>query len=145
QVEPKYTEDYTFTATADEKVRVWVNGQLLINGNGTETAAQYSGTIHLVTGRRYDLQVEYENHNAGGQVKLEWSSASQARQVIPTGQLFPSERGGLLQEGSKLSGFVYAPVSGYYQFTVSAQGAYSLYLSNSSDPAGKQMIAGPNG
>src|SRR5687767_7095764 len=28
QVEAGYTEDYTFTATADETVRVWVNGRL---------------------------------------------------------------------------------------------------------------------
>src|SRR5687767_3810462 len=47
EVEAQYTEDYTFTATADETVRVWVNGQLLISGNGTEAAAEYVGTIHL--------------------------------------------------------------------------------------------------
>ncbi|MDY3551517.1 endo-1,4-beta-xylanase [Gemmata sp. JC717] len=141
QVEAKYTEDYTFTATADEKVRVWVNGQLLVSGSGTEAAAQYAGAIHLVAGRRYDLQVEYENHVGGGQVKLEWASPSQPRAVIPVGQLFPSERGGLLQEGSKLSGFIFPPATGYYQFTVGASGA-ALYLSNSADPAGKRLVAG---
>jgi GH35 family endo-1,4-beta-xylanase len=142
QVEAGYTEDYTFTATADETVRVWVNGQLLVNGNGTETAAEYSGTIGLIAGRRYDVQVEYENRVGGGQVKLEWASASQPRSVIPAGQLFPAERGGLLQDGQGLSGFVHAPVSGYYQFSVSGPGA-SLYLSNSTDPAGKRLVAGP--
>jgi hypothetical protein len=145
QVEAKYTEDYTFTVTADEKVRVWVNGQLLINANGTDAAAEYSGTIQLVAGRRYDLQVEYENRTGGGQVKLEWTSASQPREVIPAGQLFPSERGELLREGSRLSGFVYAPVSGYYRFALGTAGAAELYLSNSADPAAKQLIAGPNG
>ena len=144
QVEAGYTEDYTFTATADEPVRVWVTGQLLVNGSGTEAAAEYVGTIHLVAGRRYDLQVEYENRIDGGQVKLEWASASQPRSVIPAGQLFPGERGGLLQEGQKVSGFVHAPVTGYYQFTLGAQGAAEMYLSNSSDPAGKRLIAGSN-
>lgn len=143
QVEAQYTEDYTFTATADEKVRVWVNGQLVANGSGTEAAAQYAGTIHLVAGRRYDLQVEYENRTGGGQVKLEWASASQPRAVIPTGQLFPSERGGLLQEGSKASGFILPPVTGYYRLTTGSATA-ALYLSNSADPAGKRLIAGPS-
>jgi hypothetical protein len=64
--------------------------------------------------------------------------------VIPVGQLFPGERGELLREGQQLSGFVHAPVSGYYQFTLGAQGAAELYLSNSTDPAGKRLIAAPN-
>lgn len=141
QVEAQYTEDYTFTATADEKVRVWVNGELLVNGSGGEAAAEYSGTIRLVAGRRYDLQVEYENHLGAGQVRLEWASGSQPRQVIPAGQLFPSERGGLLHEGQGLSGFVYPPITGYYRFTLGALVTGTLYLSNSTDSTGKQLIA----
>jgi GH35 family endo-1,4-beta-xylanase len=145
QVEAKYTESYTFTLTADETARLWVNGQLLVNAQGTDTPAAYTGTINLVAGRRYDIEVEYQNQVGGGQVRLEWASPSQPRQVIPAGQLFPSERGGLLGEGSQLSGIVYPPVSGHYQFTIGASGAAELYLSSSTDPAGKKLIAGPNG
>jgi GH35 family endo-1,4-beta-xylanase len=115
QVEAKYTESYTFTLTADETARLWVNGQLLVNAQGTDTAAAYTGTINLVAGRRYDIEVEYANQVGGGQVKLEWASPSQPRQVIPAGQLFPSERGGLLREvwtglpGSQVSDLTSSP------------------------------------
>jgi hypothetical protein len=38
-IQPRYTEGYTFHLTADDGCRVWVNGQLLID-NGTMTPAQ---------------------------------------------------------------------------------------------------------
>ena len=182
QVEAQYTETYTFTLTADQSARLWVDGQQLVNATGTAPAA-YTGTIALVAGRRYDIQLEYAHQSGDATVKLEWSSPSQPRQVIPAGQLFPSERGGLLSEtwtgvpgdqvsdltgsaafqgpataasvvstaalpagtgtnyGARLSGVVYAPVTGKYQFTVGQLGATSLYLGDSTDPAGKTLVA----
>src|SRR6185436_19422079 len=31
RIQPRYTETYTFTTTSDDGVRLWVNGQLLID------------------------------------------------------------------------------------------------------------------
>ena len=82
-----YSEDYTFYATADDGVRLWVNGQLLCDGWQPEGATEYSGTIHLEAGQSYSIQMEYYQVNGPESAKLEWSSASQAREVIPASNL----------------------------------------------------------
>jgi len=86
-----YTETYTFYTTADDGVRLWVNGQLLIdhlNNTGTDS---YSATIGLVAGQTYSFRMDYQQRTGDANVKLEWSSASQAREVVsveplPNGQ-----------------------------------------------------------
>lgn len=98
EVEAKFTEAYTFTVTADDGVRLWVNGQQLVNRWVNQAATPVSGTINLVAGRRYDIVLEYYENTGQASVKLEWQSASQAREVVPAGQAFPAERGGVSRE-----------------------------------------------
>jgi GH35 family endo-1,4-beta-xylanase len=93
QVEAKYTEATTFTVTGDDGYRLWVNGQVLINRWVDQAPTATSGTINLVAGRRYEIVLEYFENGGAASVKLEWQSASQPRQVVPAGQLFPAERG----------------------------------------------------
>ncbi len=82
-----YSEDYTFYATADDGVRLWVNGQLLCDGWQDQSSTTYSGTIHLEAGQSYSILMEYYQAGGGASAKLEWSSASQAREVIPASNL----------------------------------------------------------
>jgi len=92
KVEPLYSETYTFYTTHNDGARLWVNGQPLINDwvNRT-TAVERSGTITLAAGVKYDLVLEYYENTGNASLKLEWSSPSQARQVIPVAQLYPPE------------------------------------------------------
>ncbi|MFO8006741.1 MAG: PA14 domain-containing protein, partial [Candidatus Brocadiia bacterium] len=54
QVEPLYSETYTFTTRSDDGVRLWVNGQSVID-NWTDHGPTYdSGTIALSAGTKYD-------------------------------------------------------------------------------------------
>jgi len=55
------------------------------------TAVEKSGTITLAAGVKYDIVLEYYENTGNASVKLEWSSPSQARQVIPAAQLYPPE------------------------------------------------------
>jgi GH35 family endo-1,4-beta-xylanase len=98
QIEAKYTEDYSFTATTDDAARLWVNGQLLVDGFATAGSASSPGTIALVAGRRYDIVLEYAEAEGNAAVSLRWSSASQPLEVIPATQLFAAQRGGLTRE-----------------------------------------------
>ena len=59
QVQPQFSQTYTFTTVSDDGVRLWVNGQLLINNWTDHAATENSGTITLVAGRRYDIRMEY--------------------------------------------------------------------------------------
>ncbi|KPV47834.1 hypothetical protein SE17_41305, partial [Kouleothrix aurantiaca] len=81
---------YTFYTTSDDGVRLWVNGKRLVNNWTSHTATENRGTIALLAGQQYDLKLEYYESSNTAQIALAWSSASQAKQVIPQSQLFPA-------------------------------------------------------
>jgi glucose/arabinose dehydrogenase len=84
QVQPLYTETYTFHTNADDNVQLVVNGQVLVNGQTGEGF----GTIALVAGQRYDIELRYVEGIGAASMQLGWSSASQLRELIPQSQLF---------------------------------------------------------
>ncbi|HZN69903.1 MAG TPA: PA14 domain-containing protein [Tepidisphaeraceae bacterium] len=99
QVTPRYNETYTFYTFTDDKVRLWVNGQKLVDQWAARPAAAESGgTIGLRAGRRYDVVMEYADVSGPATARLSWSSPSQPKQVIPASQLTPSDRGSILVE-----------------------------------------------
>jgi hypothetical protein len=70
-------------------VRLWVNGQLVVDSWINQSPTERSGTIALTTGQKYDLKMEYFENSGGAVAKLLWSSASTTKAVIPQNQLFP--------------------------------------------------------
>jgi glucose/arabinose dehydrogenase len=98
QVEPRYTETYTFRTTTDDGVRLWVNGQLIIDSWIPQPVTDRTGTITLQAGQKYSIQMDYYEEQVGAVARLSWSSASQPLQIIPQAQLYsdpppPSETG----------------------------------------------------
>jgi autotransporter-associated beta strand protein len=88
-IQPRFTETYTFHATADDGVRVWVNNNLIIDQWLVQSAPVTStGTVSLVAGQAVPIKVEYFRATGPGTLKLEWSSATQAREVVPTLRTF---------------------------------------------------------
>ena len=59
QVEPQFTGTYTFYTVSDDGVRLWVNGQQIINNWTDHGTTENSGTIALTAGQRYDIRMEY--------------------------------------------------------------------------------------
>jgi PA14 domain len=53
--------NYSIQATADDGVRVWVDGQIVIDAWDDHSATQYSTTVFLGSGP-HDLRVEYYEH-----------------------------------------------------------------------------------
>jgi hypothetical protein len=90
KVVPRYSETYTFSTVSDDGVRLWVDGKLLIDNWTNHSAATNSGTVALLAGRAYDLRLEYYDNTGSATIQLSWASASQAREIIPSGQLFPT-------------------------------------------------------
>ena len=97
QVEAQVTESHDFHVVANDGARLWVNGQLLID-RFDDATTNATGTIDLISGRRYDIQLEYRENNGDASVRLEWSSESQNREVIPQQYLFAGNRGEILIE-----------------------------------------------
>jgi hypothetical protein len=88
-VQPRYGQTYTFHATVDDGVRLTVNGVQIINHWIDGGAAEYTGTIALQANTQYTIQMDYYDNTQNASAKLEWSSPSQVREVIPQSQLYP--------------------------------------------------------
>ncbi len=88
QVLALYDENYTFTTTSDDGVRLWVNGSLIIDEWNYQSATSYSGTIDLLAGQMYDIELEYFENRGDAVIRLAWASDSQASEVIPSSYLY---------------------------------------------------------
>ncbi|GEM_PF-1373501 len=90
QIETKYSELYTFYATTDDGVRLFIDDELVIDSFFDQAATESSGTIALEAGQRYDIRIEYYENGILASATLEWSSPTQMRQVVPSSQLYAS-------------------------------------------------------
>lgn len=87
-VQPQFNETYTFSTTTDDGVRLWVNGQLLIDGWVDQAPTTWTGTIALQAQQYYNIQMDYYQNQGGAVASLSWSSPSTPLAVIPTSQLY---------------------------------------------------------
>jgi len=90
QVEPLYSETYTFYTTSDDGVRLWVDSQLVVDSWIDQSPTEHSGTIALTGGVKYDIQIDFYENGGGAVAELRWSSGSQAKEIIPQSQLYES-------------------------------------------------------
>ena len=69
QVQPNYSQTYTFYTTSDDGVRLWVNGTQLVNNWTNHGPTENSGTIALTAGQKYDLRLEYYDNTGSAQAR----------------------------------------------------------------------------
>ncbi|MCC5630952.1 PQQ-dependent sugar dehydrogenase [Nostoc sphaeroides CHAB 2801] len=100
QVEAKYSETYNFYTTADDGVRLWVNGEQIINKFVNQSATEHSGAIALVAGQKYDIKLEYYENKYDAVSRLAWSSFSQTKEIIPQSQLYSPDIQTIITLGS---------------------------------------------
>lgn len=86
---PPVTGTYTFYTTTDDGVRLWVNGQLLINKWQPQSSAVWSANISLVAGQRVLVRMDYYEGGGDAVAKLEWQAPNIAREVVPTSAFSP--------------------------------------------------------
>lgn len=91
QVEPEFSERYTFFARVDDGVRLWVDGVLIIDKWIDQSVTEHSGSIDLVGGRHYAIRMEYYESGGAAVAQLGWQSPRQAKQVIPQQRLYPTQ------------------------------------------------------
>ncbi|HSY38156.1 MAG TPA: PA14 domain-containing protein [Polyangia bacterium] len=94
QVEALYSQTYTFTTSSDDGIRLWVNGQQIINNWTDHARTQNSGRIALTAGQRSDIRLEFYEDTGNASAQLSWASGSQPKQIIPSAQLYPPSTGG---------------------------------------------------
>jgi hypothetical protein len=87
RVVPRHSELYMFHTRSDDGVRLWIDEQLLIDDWTDHPPTDRSGTIALKAGREHDLRLEFYNRAGPATIQLSWSSASQAKEIVPQSQL----------------------------------------------------------
>lgn len=106
---PKYSEEYTFEAEADDGVRIWIDNKLIIDqwkknddgatGNVQEAKKGKTTTnkIKLQAGKKYSIKVNYYEDIHQASISLFWKSKSQEKAIISSDYLWVNENqsGGL--------------------------------------------------
>jgi hypothetical protein len=92
ELAPAVTGTYTFSTVSNDGVRLYLNGQLIINNwtvHGTTTNT--SAGIALQAGVRYPITMEYFENSGWGVSRLLWRPpGTSTTSAIPQARLFPS-------------------------------------------------------
>ena len=91
---------FTFHVTADDGVRLWVDGVLLIDQWREQSPTEYSGSARLTAGRKHDIRIEYYEATGDATIALAWSGPGLARQAIPAASLYPADVHGVHLDAS---------------------------------------------
>ena len=85
---PKYSEKYTLHTSSDDGIRVWVNGELVIDNWTVHPEEGNSNPIYLEQERFFSIKVEYFEKETFAVAKLYWSSPSQQKEIIPASAFY---------------------------------------------------------
>jgi uncharacterized protein (DUF1800 family) len=83
------TGNFTFSTLSDDGVRLWVNGEKVIdNWTPHSPTINRSKALSLTAGKTYAIKLEYFERTGGSTMKLLWSYPGQADQAIPQIRLY---------------------------------------------------------
>ena len=82
--------EYTFYTVSDDGVRLWVNGQNIVDNWTPHSPTTNSGTITLAGTNKYDVVLEFFENSGGATITLWWSKAdgSIAPGAVPSSQFY---------------------------------------------------------
>ena len=83
KIKPTKSATYTFYTDVGGGVRLWVNGQELVNNWTLHSLATNTGKIALTAGTSYDITMEYQVGTQSAVAKLSWSTSSAAKAIVP--------------------------------------------------------------
>src|ERR1043166_4730624 len=87
-VQPRLSGVYTFSTVSDDGVRLWVDGQQLVNNWTDHGPTEDSGTISVTAGQPYQIKMEMYENGGGATAKLVWSATGLPKEAIPQTQLY---------------------------------------------------------
>lgn len=93
QILPQYSQTYHFVARVDDGVKLWINNQLVVDRWPGGGVTDSTGSIELKANVFYDIVMEYYENTRAAEAHLSWYSEDQAKQIIPTQRLFPTQSG----------------------------------------------------
>ncbi len=82
-----FTEPMTLITTSEDGVRLYVDGQLVIDNWTIHTATEDMYTFDVVAGQIVNIMMEWYEEAGNAAIKLSWQSPSTLKQIIPPGPL----------------------------------------------------------
>jgi hypothetical protein len=82
-----FTEPMTLITTSEDGVRLYVDGQLVIDNWAIHTATEDTYTFDVVAGQVVNIVLEWREETGNSVIKLSWQSPSTPKQIIPPGPL----------------------------------------------------------
>lgn len=89
-VEPPSSGSFTFYATVDDGVRLWIDGELLID-DWTDTPGVHTCTANLIANHKHEIRLEFYENAGGATCQLAWSGPGVTQAIIPTARLYPRD------------------------------------------------------
>ncbi len=89
-IQAETTGAYTLTTNSDDGVRVYINGQLLINDWNSHGSTYDATTVNFTAGQTYTIDIKYFQGGGGSLLQLFWASPGIPFQLVPTSQLYPN-------------------------------------------------------
>jgi hypothetical protein len=108
QIVPRYSETYTFGLSTATAVKLTIDDQVVIDKHGESGFIEYTGQINLVAGQRYNVRIDYYQVAFNSAVKFNWSSASQAKEIVPASQLYPNASAPVVTFGGNVAKMISA-------------------------------------
>lgn len=93
EIDPAYSQTYTFSSTTDGGIRMWINGQLLIDDWTPHASTADRATMAFSANQHYDIRIDYSDGDGKAALQLQWQSSNQAMQVVPVTALYTSPNG----------------------------------------------------
>jgi hypothetical protein len=87
EVEAPTTGTYAFHTVTDDGVRLWVNGELLIDQWEPQGATEHSGSVALHADTWRPIRMEYFERSGGAVARLLWTPPGGQKQVVPAENL----------------------------------------------------------
>ena len=87
-IKPDVSGLYTLETNADDGIRVYVDGVLVVRDNGPHFAEIHNGTVTLEAGKYHKVLIEYYNGALGGTAELYWYADGVEREIIPAENIF---------------------------------------------------------
>lgn len=87
-IKPIYTESFTFYATANDRVRIFVNNVLILNLWDAYSGLEYtSSQIALTANQWVPIYIQYQNIIDTSSLIIKWSSPTLSKSLIPVNSM----------------------------------------------------------
>jgi hypothetical protein len=91
-ITPRFSETYRFTVRSHDRVRVMLDGRILVDAWEPHASGESTGSISLVAGRKYELTLQYVQSSDAPSLSISWESDSQDSFIVPRSASVPRRR-----------------------------------------------------